>query len=172
MSRRLDLVKLHRQWRRDPWLLLEGFFWLGLARFTSVSVPFRWTIRLLGFKPVNDDAGNRTIYDTASLTSARRISRALRRAAANTPWESNCLTQALAGAGMLRLRQIAATLAMGVIRNSARSGGLEAHAWLTCGGITLTGGAGHRRYNAVATFTYGAKRTPSIRQCIDTRPSL
>jgi hypothetical protein len=133
-------------------LQLEGFFWLGVARVASLTLPFRWTVKVLGFQQVNGTAAAPSIRDADALTSARRISRALRRASAQTPWESNCLTLALAGAGMLRLRKIAATLVMGVIKDPTRSGGIAAHAWLSSGGIVLTGGAGHRKYNAVATF--------------------
>lgn len=152
MGLRHTLTKLRRDWSRDPRLQLEGFFWLGLARVASLTLPFRWTVKVLGFQQVNVVARVPSIRDADSLTSARRISRALRRASAKTPWESNCLTLALAGAGMLRLRKIAATLIMGVIKDPTRSGGLTAHAWLSAEGIVLTGGAGHRKYTAVATF--------------------
>jgi hypothetical protein len=59
----------------------------------------------------------------------------------------------MAGAGMLRIRQIAATLALGVIKNPSKTGGLEAHAWLSSGGIMITGGAGHKRYHVIATYS-------------------
>jgi hypothetical protein len=169
--RRHAFAKLRRQFRRGGWLLIEAVFWLGLARFTILVIPFRWLTGMLSFRSIDQGAGNHTFCKTSRAFS-RRASRALRLAANYTAWDSNCLTLAVAGACMLRCRQIAATLAMGVIKNPAKAGGLEAHAWLYHGGIILTGATEHVKFNVVAKFTYGANSPASGHECIDTRRSL
>jgi hypothetical protein len=80
------------------------------------------------------------------------IGRAVRSAAANTPWKSVCLPQAVAGQWMLKRRRIAATLYLGVAKKDADPEQLAAHAWLRCGDAILTGTAGHRQFTVVASF--------------------
>jgi Transglutaminase-like superfamily len=157
MLRNSDFMKLRSRTVPDRRLLLEAVFWLACARIAILTIPFRWTTKLLAMKPLGETEPTQTFCDAASLAFAPRARWALRVAAARTPWKSNCLTKAVAGAGMLRLRQIASTLALGVAKTSSEWGDLRAHAWLSCGGIILTGGAHHKQYNVVATFTYSSK---------------
>ncbi len=157
MLRKSDVAKLRMRTGPDRRLLLEAMFWLACARITVLTLPFRWTTRLLAMKPMGETEPAQTSWDPVSLAFAPRARWALRVAAARTPWKSNCLTKAVAGAGMLRLRQIASTLALGVTKTTSNCGGLQAHAWLSCGGIILTGGSGHKQYSVVAAFTNRSK---------------
>lgn len=151
-------LKLRWRWRADRRLVVEAACWLAVARLAVMTIPFRWTTKLLAFRPAGDNAPNQLFRDTASLEFARRASKVLRVVAACTPWQSNCFTQAIAGAGMLRLRHIAATLAMGVKKQRGQPGALEAHAWLCCCGFVLTGATGRKGYQVVATFSSSSKR--------------
>jgi len=155
MLRKSDLIKLRGTAGRDRRLLLEAVLWLACARITILTVPFRWTTRLLAMKPSGETEPTQAFVTSPAF--APRARWALKVAAARTPWKSNCLTKAVAGAGMLRLRQIASTLALGVAKSTSERGGMRAHAWLRCGGIIVTGGAGHKQYNVIATFTSSSK---------------
>ncbi len=69
-------------------------------------------------------------------------------AAQHTPWESNCLAQAIAAKVMLRHRQVGSTLHLG-LRTGGKS--LTAHAWLTRNRSVLVGGHDISTYAVVWT---------------------
>lgn len=89
----------------------------------------------------------------ANLQLARLIGQAVCSAAGNTPWQSVCLPQAVAGQWMLKRRGISGTLYLGVAKTDAKPEQLAAHAWLSCGGLILTGKEGHRQFTIVSTFS-------------------
>jgi hypothetical protein len=134
-------------------LLVEAALWLGIARAAILTIPFRWTIRLFALNPGAPIARARPL----STALADRICRALRAAAARTPWESACLAQALAASGMMRLRRIPATMVLGVRKSADGTEGIDAHAWLHCGEVILTGAPGHERYRIIARFSLAAR---------------
>lgn len=123
-----------RAWRKyriaDQLLILEAAAWLGLARFYIVWFPFGWLgpwLRKPATGPGKPDL-------------ARRIGRAVLTASRHVPWQAACLPQALAAKLMLGLRGQGAALHLGAKLDE--DGGLAAHAWLTCDGNIVTGGAG------------------------------
>jgi hypothetical protein len=150
-----DFAGFLRQSTPDRYLLVEAMVWLGLARAALMTMPFRWTTRLFALRPGEEEAsrgGN-------SREVAGRVGWALRTAAARTPWPSTCLTQALAGTGMLWRRGIPGMMFMGVAKASHAPGGVEAHAWLSSAGVILTGAGTHERFQVVAKFT-GSRSRP------------
>ncbi len=139
--------------RRLPWrergLLLEAFVLLGAARLAILLVPFHRLAGHLGRLHAETPAE----VSPVELAQARRIGWAVVRAACVTPWVSNCFPQALAARLMLRRRAIAATLYLGVaLSGSSDQRTMEAHAWLRCGSLIITGGPGHERYTITARF--------------------
>ncbi len=87
---------------------------------------------------------------------ARRMGLAVRRAARFTPWNSNCLTQALAMQRLLLRRGISGRLYLGVKKHpqAPDKPGLSAHAWVTCGTEVLTGEEGHLEFRAISGFQW------------------
>lgn len=146
-----DFARLRRRTRSDRYLLAAATVWLGVARAALVTMPFRWTTRLFALRSGAEVA----FPDQASRAMAERIGWAVQTAASRAPWHSTCLTQALAGSGMLRRRGIPATMSMGVAKASHPAGGIEAHAWLSCAGVVLTGAGPQERFQVVARFTGG-----------------
>jgi hypothetical protein len=142
-------AKWHRRTRAERLLLLEAFVLLGVARLLVLVMPFRWLALSLGRH--RHESAPRT--DPCDLQLARMIGRAVRSAAANTPWKSVCLPQAVAGQWMLKRRRIAATLYLGVAKKEDEPEQLAAHAWLRYGDAILTGAAGHRQFTVVAAFS-------------------
>lgn len=68
----------------------------------------------------------------------RRVSKAIARASHRVPWRADCLVQALAARRWLSRHGIGTDLVVGVRPPAGRS--LDAHAWLTCGDVVVTGG--------------------------------
>lgn len=141
------------KWRRrsniERLLLLEAFALLGVARMLVLTIPFRWLARSLGEHMRESSLETAT----ADRQQALLIGQAVRSAAANTPWQSVCLPQAVAGQWMLKRRGIAATIYLGVAKAEQKPEQLAAHAWLRCGEVILTGSAGHRQFTIVSTFS-------------------
>jgi hypothetical protein len=127
-------------------LWLEAWLWLGLARSLVLAVPFKYIAPYLG----THGAESSLILSEETATVAGHVSRAVRSAARNTPWNSNCLAQAIAAKRMLQHRSINSTLYLGVKKDDA--GNLAAHAWVRCGEFWLTGGRGELEYTVVSTF--------------------
>jgi hypothetical protein len=143
--RKRDLSRFLNRPSADRWLLTEAVFWLALSRMAILLIPFRWTTRLFRLRQESASA----LTSPITPDTAARIGWAVRAASARTPWESACLAQSLAGTAMLRHRAIPAMVTLGVAKNS---GVLTAHAWLSCGGVILTGAAGHEQFQVLTNL--------------------
>lgn len=163
MSRRLNVGKT--AWMRklaalswaDRWLLVEMTVLLGAAWLALRLIAFRRLARRLG--PLQAETSLEA--PPAHLAQAQRVRLAIARVAPRTPWESNCFPQALAAKVWLRRRGIPSTLYLGVALNKADAGApdqapMEAHAWLRCGPLVVTGARGSERFTVVARFGEGA----------------
>jgi hypothetical protein len=141
------------KWRCRSWkeraFLLEAFVLLGAARLAILIFPFRRLAVTLG-RHMNESGLQANM---ASLHCASMVGQAVCSAANNTPWKSHCLAQAVAGQWMLKRRRIAGTLYLGVAKNEIKPEKINAHAWLRCGNIILTGQGGHQKFTVVATFS-------------------
>lgn len=142
-------AKWRRRTRAERLLLLEAIAMLGAARLLILTIPFRWLAVSLG-KTMTESGPHQ---EPCALRQACMIGQAIRSAAGNTPWESVCLPQAVAGQWMLKRRGIGATLYLGVTKADDRPENLAAHAWLRCGDQIVTGAAGHRLFTVVASFS-------------------
>lgn len=137
---------LRRPWA-DKWLLVQAYLLLGLTRLAIVTLSFRRLARYLGPLQAETPAD----APPEHLTAARRIAWAIRRTSPYTPWTSNCFPQAITGKILLRRRGIPSTLYLGAAFSEDKSG-LEAHAWLRCGPLYVTGGKGDEKYGIVGVF--------------------
>jgi hypothetical protein len=142
-------AKWRRRSRTERVLLIEAFILLSLARLAVHALPFKCLAVTLG-RHMNESG---TQISASDLHHARLIGQAIRSAANNSPWESVCLPQAVAGQWMLKRRHIVATLYLGVVKDDNKPEKLAAHAWLRCGDLILTGAAGHRQFTVVSTFS-------------------
>ena len=132
-------------WLLPVWLLL------GLSRAAVLTLPFRMLAARLG-----DACGVNAWVPLVSgpqLVRARSIGRIVRLASRYTPWDSNCLAQAIVAIVLLRLHGIPCAAFMGVKRSDDASRALLAHAWVHSGAVAVSGGAGCDRFTVVACFT-------------------
>ncbi len=136
---------LGRPWS-DQWLFLQAFLALGLARLTINTMPFARLVGHLGVQNAESPAE----VPPAHLEHARRIGWAVRAASRLTPWKSSCFPQAIAAKYLLRRRGIASTLYLGAAFRTRSE--LEAHAWLRCGSLYVTGGPGQTHFGTLGRF--------------------
>jgi len=73
-----------------------------------------------------------------SAELADRVRLAISRASHRVPWRSDCLVQALAARRWLGRHLVRTQLSIGI--KDPRGSALDAHAWLTCGDLIVTGG--------------------------------
>jgi hypothetical protein len=141
-NRTMSNVQRTGKWRRflqlnaaDKWLLLRAAGWLLIARVRLAVTPFRHLAESLS------TGSERANVDPELL---RRVSYAVTAAAANVPWRSDCFPQTIAARMLLKSFGYSSTIHLGVNREGPDE--LDAHAWLTCGGIVVTGAQGLDRY--------------------------
>jgi hypothetical protein len=127
-------------------LFLEAVFELTRAQLSAALIPFRWLApgfgRLMAESP--------EIYDATHERAILDLRWAIGTAASQLPWHSRCLVRATAVKWMLCRRRIPSTLYLGVAPGTAKT--WDAHAWVRCGTIVLTGGPQHLNYRVLVKF--------------------
>ena len=136
---------LRRPWR-DQWLFIQAYLLLGLARLAINVLPFPRLGGHLGTPRVESPAE----VPLPHLVEARRVARVVRSASRYTPWKSNCFPQAIAAKVLLRQLGIQSTLYLGAAFKARTE--MEAHAWLRCGSLYVTGGKGDQNFGTVGIF--------------------
>jgi hypothetical protein len=121
----------------DKWMLLHAATWLAVARFLLLVLQFRQLAKRLSAKEHAAETGP----DPELL---RRIGYAVRAAAGNVPWRSDCFPQSIAGWMLLKHHGYKGTIHLGVDKKGDDN--LVGHAWLTCSGTVVTGGEDLDRY--------------------------
>ncbi len=135
--------------RLERWLTLEALLRLGLARFWVLTRRFPQVTPLLGRAggetPAQELPPEQALY-------AQRVAQAIHRVRRFTPWDSNCLAQAITARQMLRRRRLPTTVYLGAALNDKQKA-MIAHAWVRCGKRIVTGKEGMQRYGVVAKFS-------------------
>lgn len=127
-------------------MLPEAWLFLGIARFLIYYMEFKTIAAILGEVNKETSRSNEGI----DVGKAVEVSRAIAVMSRCTFWESRCLAQAYAAKFMLKRRNQATTVYLGVAKNEQNQ--LIAHAWLRCGTIYVTGGNGEPKYTITGTF--------------------
>ena len=127
-------------------LAMEAALYLLAVRLVFAVLPFARALRLLAITRAEEGGGGRVAAGEAGA-----VGRAIGRAARHVPFRAACLQQAFAALLMLRRRDLAATVHLGLARDASGTG-LEAHAWSRNGAVPVTGTAVARRFASVATF--------------------
>jgi len=122
---------------------------LGVARAIVLVVPFRKLAPVLGWD--GGIAPWSPVLTDPQQDRALQIGRAIRTMAPYTPWESNCFAQALTARLLLSLYRIPYVLYFGLKRASAAAE-MEAHAWVSAGAVSVTGGYSFGEYTTVAIY--------------------
>lgn len=130
---------------------------LFAARVYVLLIVMRGVISVLSLRRITARLGT-PMQETPTegvsadqLRYARRVGWAISRMAPRTPTNSNCYPQALAAWWLLHRRQIPITFYYGAAFDEDGTA-LQAHVWVRCGPLVVTGGGGHRRRFAPLTW--------------------
>jgi hypothetical protein len=135
---------IRRRRPRDYALACEAALHLAAARIALGVVPFHVMVQFCT-RGVRGGALSGGARDQA----IRDVRWAVAAAAARLPGDTVCLPRALCANVMLRRRRVPATLTYGA---RTRRGRLEAHVWLTAGGVGVVGHEVAPEYSALATY--------------------
>ena len=136
-------------------MFLQAVASLVVARLALRTAPFRVLIRMLGMHEGSDAAAGLGVGDA----QAELIGWAVRAAASRLPWQSTCLTQAVAAAALLRRYRLPGKLSLGVGRGQPVGDGLLAHAWLESGELVLTGEHERELFAELTSFAFPTRRS-------------
>ena len=132
---------------------LEAIAWVAVARILVARVPLaRWRGTLGA--PAQPDPGDPHLRLAGNL-GARRLARAVGRAAERLPGESACLPQAMALQWMLGCRGLSAMVVLGVRPAQHRGGIDDLHAWVVRDGEVLIGALAALPYPVYAAQQQG-----------------
>jgi hypothetical protein len=121
---------------------------LGMASLGIVVVPSRHIARHLGdYKGL--DVAEVTITER-QRECALEIRRTVQWAAAHAPWRADCYPQAIVARFLLGLYRMPFVLCLGLRNPHGEQ--LEAHAWVTCGEVCVSGDSGLEQYRIVAVY--------------------
>lgn len=135
-------------------LFLEAYATLGLMRIAILTLTFKRLTRSLHHSTEKEDI---TILNNQEMDIAKKVSQAITRAAAYTPWESACLVQSLTAQRMLQKRSIPGFFYLGVMKDEESKERMKAHAWSQCADIIITGAKGHEDFTVLSVFRWRGK---------------
>ncbi len=131
----------------DKWLVAQTVVLLAATRLAIMGLTYQRLERLLGERLVEST----TEATPIEIRGARKVAWAIRSVSPYTPWTSNCFPQALTAKVLLGRRGISSTLCIGAAFAEDKSA-LEAHAWLRCGPMYVTGGDGSNAFGAIVSY--------------------
>ena len=147
--------KWHKFWQlphEKRMLLIQVAFLLAIHRLRIIILPFRLLKHTYG-----KSCGNQVFSLIAlahNISYAHHLSVVVQLVARNTPWKANCLVQAMTVRTLLAKHKHPYVMFFGVAKttDSMSETELYAHAWVTCGGVYVTGGDNIEPFTVVRTF--------------------
>ena len=140
----------------DLLLVVTCWWMIGVSSLIIALLASRHILRRLG---ANRGAMIASPPNTArQMAHAERIGRAIGIAGRHAPFRADCYPQALTAALLCQGFGVPYAVQFGArfaAANSARTGKLEAHAWVSSGSLTVCGGqASPQRFGTVACFVH------------------
>lgn len=121
-----------------------------LSLIAIYLVPMKRLAKLMG-----THLGNRqlsVIVSEAQLKKAYQIGKIMSAVSKHVPWQCKCLSEALCVKWLLNRYQIPSVMYLGARIDSEDLNGMQAHAWVNVGRLTVIGGSRHKAYTVVACF--------------------
>lgn len=150
--------KIRTFWRltlaEKIWFMLL-YPYSGFVRLALLVFPFQFISRHLGHFYQNTQLSS--LVDVEDQTLAKRIGKIIELVARYTPWESQCLVQAIMARTMFGFYKISYVMHLGAAYDSEAQKNFMAHAWIKVGPWVVTGRAGHERYGVLCSFV-----TPAV----------
>lgn len=127
-----------------------AWFILGLGRTAILLLSFERLVKLFGLKahvfPFTP------LLEASQRKIALDLGRTILLASKYAPWRPNCFPQALCAVCLLRIHRIPHVVFFGLMREDL-GGKIQAHAWVSAGEITVSGGANAQPYAIVGCFS-------------------
>ena len=135
-------------------ILSLNFFLCALARSAIKLIPL--TKLACYFGKFQQTTTISTIISTPQKHQALIIGKLVRLAAKYTPWDSSCLTQAMVAKFWCQLYKTPYVFYIGLAKSATEANQVkyDAHAWLTAGPITITGGESLFVYHVISSYLY------------------
>jgi hypothetical protein len=149
--------------REQTWFMLS-FALLGINRALVLMLPLQKYQRYLGRH--YQTLAVSLCLDPSMLLKSQKIGRMIQLAAKYTPWNSNCMAQALTAKLLLSYYRLPYLLYFGLKKGD--SANLEAHAWVCVGKTHVTGGWSFGDFAIVST--YGPKNLEFMPSLIENTP--
>jgi hypothetical protein len=143
---------------------------LFAVRVYVLLIVMRGVVRTFSLKRITARLGTRlletpTDVPADQLRYARRVAWAITRVSPGTPTNSNCYPQGLTARWLLHRKGIPTTFYYGAAFDEDGTA-LQAHVWVRCGPLIVTGGGSHRRRFAPLVW-YADNQLPSSRDDSD-----
>jgi len=122
-----------------------------IALFAIRFVPMKRLAQMMGAHLENRQLS--VIVSEAQLKKACQIGKIMTAVSKHVPWYCKCLSEALCVKWLLNRYHIPSVMYLGAKMNSEDVKGMQAHAWVNVGRLTVIGGSGHKAYTVVACFT-------------------
>ena len=132
-------------------LFLEAYAKLGVMRAAILTISFKRLTRSLDHSAKKEEIAP---LSDKEKDIAVNIGQAITRAAAYTPWESDCLVQSLTAQKMLQKRGIPGEFYLGAKKDEESKEKMKAHAWSQCGDKIITGGDS-KEFTVLSVFGWG-----------------
>ena len=152
MTQLISINKLLQLKKNDRRILLEAFILSGIFRLIVSFVPFKKYKKFIG--KYNEVSSNEIESDSIYLID--KISWAVNTIEKYTPWKSTCLVKAIVAQRLLKKRSIDSTLYLGLKKE--KHGTMQAHAWVRCGELIITGGENKEQFTEVAKFYLNSRK--------------
>ena len=131
-------------------LFFMNFCLCGIARACILIFPLKRLSPYFGVLYKNIIFS--TILSKKQHHHAMQLRRSIKLAAQYTPWNSNCLTQAMVAKFWCQQLNIPYVLYIGFAKDMDKSNGYAAHAWLTAGPIAITGELSFPHYQVISSY--------------------
>ncbi|MDX2346771.1 MAG: lasso peptide biosynthesis B2 protein [Legionella sp.] len=131
-------------------LFCINFILCGIARLAINCLPLKHISPYFGMLYQNTLLS--TVLSKQQLRYAIILRRSIKLASKYTPWNSNCLTQAMVAKFWCKRLNIPYVLYIGFAKDKTKPEGYAAHAWLTAGPIAITGEYSFAKFHVISSY--------------------
>lgn len=131
-------------------LFVINFILCGIARALINIFPLKRLTPYFG--TLHKNIIFSTIITRQQRNHAIQLRRSIALVAKYTPWDSNCLTQAMVAKFWCSYLRIPYILYIGFTKDADKPSGYASHAWLTAGPVAITGQHSFSSFKVVSSY--------------------
>lgn len=132
-------------------LFVINFILCGIARVFINLLPLKHLTPYFG--TLHKNIIFSTLLTRVQRNQAIQLRRSIALVAKYTPWDSNCLTQAMVAKFWCSCLNIPYVLYIGFTKDADKPSGYASHAWLTAGPVAITGEHSFSSFKVVSSYT-------------------